>query len=144
MVAVKDILLKTSEQITPENWCALRWFDYSEDAHPHGVLHRYDDEWKINLEAATASSRCLDGAVALATAELGGTVKEYEQASNYLGIYLSKHADNCNGVVYHNDICILERVLSPSIDAEGREAVILELKDDVRKAAELLVDVIYE
>lgn len=140
MVDSKDILLKTAEMIEPDNWCAMAFFSFS----PHSAELLPEDLFsshthlpiEVALESALASKRCLEASLATATALLGGTFEDYNQSIVALDRYLVRD-HSCAGVISHNDTCVLGRALE--IDSpEAREAAVLELKDDVRRAAEVL------
>ena len=108
---VKDILLKTSEGLKQGLICNGSWFKWEEEVEEMGVYDfsmdesefwdgliykRYDQgdrEIKVDtqklLKQANEAERCIEGEVALQTANLGGTQDDYHLAKGAILKYLN-------------------------------------------------------
>lgn len=131
-VTPHDILLKTSEMIDPDNWCAMRYFEDDAEASPIELLAEHPS---VTLDEALLSRRCLEGQMAVSTALLGGTHLDFDNASEHFHRYLLSTGHQCRSAIHHNDLCVLRAILV-AINEDAQRAVILDLKEDVRKAGE--------
>jgi len=72
-----DILRKAAEDIRQEGvWCTTTWFKV--DGEPHEAHELFDGT--ITIDEALAGQRCAEGAIALATKQLGWGQAQYKLA----------------------------------------------------------------
>jgi hypothetical protein len=103
-VETKDILFKAAEDVQQGMWCKGSWFhlDGMHWANPFTLIEGGD-----NVERATASERCAEGSIALATRLLGGTNADFEKARYKVETQISceGHAGRAT-LAEHNDYCL--------------------------------------